>query len=556
MKKIVSIALLLFTFQTVAVLSTFAQKLKPSEVPENVTQAMDFQYPYVKVSAWQLENNIYIATFKDDGSTGKAHITADGKWLRTTYDVKRDELPSVITEYVKANFPEFIIDVSCLEEKGDEALRYYLEVKEDGIGFKPSILYFSNAGKLLSRKDPEGFVDPLAPKPDKTAVQKPVKKDDTKPATSKTTTAKSGAKTATATTSGKDTKPATSKPVAAKPVAKPQQTKPAAKPTAKPAPQKPSATADKNDKTADKKKKEKEEPVIKDEFGNIALKEGTVPDAVKKGLAKKVMHPEELHWFNIDNAYVAKCINTGKKTSVYLTKEGVWTKTLTSLPEESVTGPMLKHLNDYYKGFKFKSALKEQRADKNDKTMVEFYEKANYKNKLVTTVIFDKTGKLIRTIDAEPLPEVAKEESAEDADLERYYKKMNMSLDDNGADRIPENIRAVFKLKYPRITNVEWKENDEMNYEAHYYSARGKEICVINSLGTIVETMVQGKPDNLSSAIQDYIKKEYKNTKVTDFYTVKRVADKLTLYKVIVQDKKTKEESELWFNMSGKPFNM
>ncbi len=550
MKKIAAIALLLFTFQTVAVHTAFAQKLKPAEVPESVAQAMDLQYPYVKVSAWQLENSIYIATFKDDGATGKAHISADGKWLRTTYDVKRDELPSVITEYVKANYPEFVIDVSCLEEKGDEALCYYLEVKEDGIGFKPSKLYFSNAGKLLSRKDPEGFNDPLAPKPEKKPVQKPItKKDEAKPAAAKSTTAKSGTKPANSTSSGKDVKPS-----AAKPAVKPTP-KPTPKPAAKPAGQKPSAS-DKNDKTDSKKKKEKEEPIIKDEFGNVALKESTVPDAVKKGLSKKVMHPEELHWFNIDNAYVAKCINSGKKTSVYLTKEGVWTKTLTSLPEESVTGPMLKHLNDYYKGFKFKSALKEQRADKNDKTMVEFYEKANYKNKLVTTVIFDKTGKLIRTIDAEPLPEVVKEESAEDADLERYYKKMNMSLDDNGADRTPENIRAVFKLKYPRITNVEWKENGEMNYEAHYYSARGKEICVINSLGTIVETMVQGKPDNLSSAIQDYIKKEYKNTKVTDYYTVKRVADKLTLYKVIVQDKKTKEESELWFNMSGKPFNM
>ncbi len=546
MKKIAAIALLLFTFQTVAVHTAFAQKLKPAEVPESVAQAMDLQHPYVKVSAWQLENSIYIATFKDDGATGKAHISADGKWLRTTYDVKRDELPSVITEYVKANYPEFVIDVSCLEEKGDEALCYYLEVKEDGIGFKPSKLYFSNAGKLLSRKDPEGFNDPLAPKPEKKPVQKPItKKDEAKPAAAKSTTAKSGTKPATSTSSGKDVKPSAAKPAV----------KPTPKPAAKPAGQKPSAS-DKNDKTDSKKKKEKEEPIIKDEFGNVALKESTVPDAVKKGLSKKVMHPEELHWFNIDNAYVAKCINSGKKTSVYLTKEGVWTKTLTSLPEESVTGPMLKHLNDYYKGFKFKSALKEQRADKNDKTMVEFYEKANYKNKLVTTVIFDKTGKLIRTIDAEPLPEVVKEESAEDADLERYYKKMNMSLDDNGADRTPENIRAVFKLKYPRITNVEWKENGEMNYEAHYYSARGKEICVINSLGAIVETMVQGKPDNLSSAIQDYIKKEYKNTKVTDYYTVKRVADKLTLYKVIVQDKKTKEESELWFNMSGKPFNM
>ena len=53
--------------------------------------------------------------------------------------------------------------------------------------------------------------------------------------------------------------------------------------------------------------------------------------------------------------------------------------------------------------------------------------------------------------------------------------------------------------------------------------------------------------------IQDYLKKEYKNYKLKEFYTVKRLADKLTAYKVIIVDKKTQEEEELWFNLSGKP---
>ena len=53
--------------------------------------------------------------------------------------------------------------------------------------------------------------------------------------------------------------------------------------------------------------------------------------------------------------------------------------------------------------------------------------------------------------------------------------------------------------------------------------------------------------------VQDYLKKEYKNYKLKEFYSVKRLADKLNAYKVIIVDKKTQEEQELWFNLSGKP---
>ncbi len=482
-----------------------AQKLKPADVPDDVTQALDMQYSYAKVTSWFKNGNEYVATIKDEGATGKVYISSAGEWLRTTFAVPQGELPSAITAYVKENYPEFAISESCLEEKENEKTHYYLEVKPDGIGYKPSKLTFSTTGQneLLSRVDPEDFKDPKA------VAEKPAPKSE------------------------KETKPA-----------------PAPKPAAEPKPVKESKPAEPK---APKEKKEKPEPVVKDEYGNIAIKTAEVPQVVTKAFAKKVMHPEELNWFLIDSTYVAKCINTGKKTAVYITKDGLWEKTLTVLPEEAVTGPMLKHLNDFYKGFKFKSAVKETRADKDDKTMVEFYEKANYKAKLVTTIIFDKTGKLIRTIDPDYELGGGGKASSDDDALEKYYEKMNMSVKEDDSQRVPEAIANAFKLKYPRVTNVEWKEDDNLNYQAIYYTARGKEICVFNPYGEVVETWLLGKPDALSTTIQDYLKKEHKNSKVLEYYTVKKIADKQTLYKVIIQNKKTGEEDELWFSLNGKP---
>ena len=509
-----------------------AQKLKPADVPSDVVQTLEEQYSYVKVTGWMKEGQTDIASIKDGVTNGKVYLSSAGEWIRTLFTVPTNELPSSITDYVKANFPDYLISVSALEEKEDESTHYYLEVKEDAVGAKPSVLTFASTGqnKLLTREDPEGFKDPTVKQPDKIDL-------------AKAEAAKRQAEKAEAAKREAEEKAAAEK--AAKAAAAKQSSTPAKSANTTNKPTEPQKEA--------KPKKEKPEPVVKDEHGNVAIKANTVPEIVSKSLVKKVLHPAELNWFLVDSMYIARCLNQGKKTAVYISPNGVWEKTLTVMPEESVSGLMAKHLNDFYPGWRFKNAVKEQRADKDDKMMVEFYEKANYKAKLVTTVFFDKAGKLIRTIDPDYELGGNAQESEEDDALNKYYEKMNMELDKDDAASVPENVKAAFKLKYPKVTNVEWKEGDYMEYQAIYYTTRGKEICVFNNYGEIVETWVMGKNDNLSATIQDFLKKEYKNYKLKEFYSVKRLSDKLNAYKVIIVDKKTQEEQELWFNLSGKP---
>ncbi len=540
--------LLLSVIQLVAVNfnNVFAQKLKPAEVPSDVVETLDEQYSYVKVTGWAKEGQNYVASIKDGSTSGKVYISGAGEWIRTLFNVPVNELPSSITDYVKENFPDYLISVSALEEKEDVSTHYYLEVREDAVGSKPSVLTFSSSGtnQLLSRDDPEGFQDPRVKHPDKIEQAKAAAAE--KQAQKEEAAKREAAEKAAAEKAAKEAAKNAPKTTA--------QAKPANTPAAKPASSsssasKPSASQQK----VSKPKKEKPEPVVKDEHGNIAIKANTVPEVVSKALVKKVLHPAELNWFLVDSMYIARCLNQGKKTAVYIKPNGVWEKTLTIMPEESVTGLMSKHLNDFYPGWRFKSSVKEQRADKDDKTMVEFYEKANYKAKLVTTIFFDKAGKLIRTVDPDYELGGTKKESEEDDALNKYYEKMNMSLDNDDASSVPENVKAAFKLKYPKVNNEVWTEDGYMNYIAAFYTTRGKEFCVFNSYGELTETWVLGKNENLSATIQDYLKKEYKSYKLKEFYTVKRLADKLTAYKVIVVDKKTQDEQELWFNLSGKP---
>lgn len=544
----------LFCFQS----SLFSQKIKTEDVPTSVMNALEYEYPGVKVSAWELIENQFVANFKVDGLASKAYFSNVGEWVKTLMPIPRKELPTAIIQYVEKEYPNFVISVSALQQKPSEKTHYYLEVKKDGIGQASSTLSFTDRGELMQRNDPPGFT-----------LEEP----------------------------------------------KPQANSPKSQ-----------------DKPQGKTKAEsKEEPQKK----TTELNESSIPPVVAKTLKKKASRPENLKWSRVDSFYVAKCISQRKENEIFITPEGVWEKTIIQLPEESVTGNMQKHLKSYYRGYRFAAARKEMRADKKDRNYVEIYEKKNWKDKLITTIIFDKSGKLLKTID----PDYAlgqNKKSELDTDLDSYYEKIDEErplsstkirsrdlptdlqsyislnypsyryklctlvededlgsiykieikeegiglgsetlyfskigkfLKREGAEseldfglqeeqkepniEIPEKVLSVFKAKYPRVVEPEWSLNEDNHYQVSFNGTRGKTICVYDPEGTILETYSALSPDNLTQAIATYIKKNVKGAKVLEYYTVKK-ADRKTYYQVIIQTKKTKEIQTLWFTNTGK----
>lgn len=589
MKKAVRLlALITLATALFATNPLFAQKLKPDAVPDDVKQTMEFEYPNVKITSWELNGGNYVANFKEDNAPGKCFINKEGKWLKTVYPVPKTELPSSITDYVKTNFANYEISVSQLQEMQDVRIHYYIEARPEGVGMEASVMTFNEVGNLMDRKDPANFdkeartvIDPVsaaaaaarAAKPsedNKAAAAKPAAKGSSttskstasagskststtgKPASSSSTASKSANTSAkpastSASSNSKSTASAGSKSTST--TGKPaSSTSSASKSTG--ATQKPAATA--QNKTEQKSKKEKEVKPVYDERGNKAIDANSVPAAVKTAFAKKVQRPEELNWFRVDTFYVGNCIAREQKNEVFITPSGKWEKTYIVVPEESISGNMLKHIQTYYKGYRFKNAIKEIRADKQDVTMVEIYEKANWKQKLITTFFFDKTGKLLRTVDPNYELGGQAKESEEDVSLEKYYEKMNMSNRADDDSQIPKDVIAAFKAKYPNVKGVTWSETEDGSYRASYYSTRGKEICCINSYGVITQTMTLGNLDNLLSSISSYVKQNHKGFKVVEYYAVKNLVEKKNYYLVNIENKKTKESKELLFTTQGK----
>ena len=357
-----------------------AQKLKTDDVPGDVTQSFTSEYPSAKLSSWALEGDQYVANFKDDGSNGKAYFTNDGTWVKTTYDIPTSEIPLSISKYVTENYPNYEISVCNLREMPKVNTHYYLEVRFPEVGGKdePSVLTFNYVGNLLERKDPEGWVlrtdEPTKPTTDRNVAP-------SKPAKVEVVSNDRGAKT-------NDEMKEEKKKEKEKEAQQAKEEKQA----------KDNAKADKSADKGKKGKKEAEAP--HDPWAQYAIAEKDVPAIVMKTFKKKATKPEDTKWFKVGETYVGKCIMREFPMEVYISTKGVWKKTYSYIAQDRINSSMMKHIETYYKGYKFSFAYKELRADKKNKVYIEFYEKKNWKKKLPTGAWFDeKTRKLIRTVD-------------------------------------------------------------------------------------------------------------------------------------------------------------
>jgi len=488
-----SMALLWCLFSSV---SLYAQKVKAGDVPSEVIQSLNFEHPAAKVSSWVLEEEEYVAVFKEDGASGKAYFKLEGDWIKTTFSIPKNQIPPLIKDYVIANYPGFTYSIIQLRYVANERLHYYIEIKPDYVG-KNSELSFSEKGELIERIDPPGFrsnvkeSEKRAPEPKKT---------------------------------------------------KPTQTMQSQK-TNKSQPVK---ETEKFEEEEEKYYEEKHHETV-----NQQISAGKISEPIKKELAKKIPRPENVTWFAIDTFFVAKCIYKEQKNEVFITQNGKWEKTYRGLTEAAVAGNILKHLNSFHSGWRFKTAVGVVRADRKDLTLIDIYEKANWKQKLVTSILFDKMGKMIKTFEPEYDPDAGQKNKRTDAGLEKYYQKMSMESIKEQEIEIPEVVINAFKARYPKIANPQWSEEGD-GYYASYMGARGKEIVVVGESGTLLQTQTAGKPEQASEAIKSYVKKNHKGFKIEELYSVRSLQDKQNLFRIIIANKKTGNKQDLWFTSSGK----
>lgn len=75
---------------------------------------------------------------------------------------------------------------------------------------------------------------------------------------------------------------------------------------------------------------------------------------------------------------------------------------------------------------------------------------------------------------------------------------------------VPQVVRDAFKSTYQDVKKVTWEKEDG-NFEAGFENGGKENSVVFNSAGSILETEIQIRVEELPVAAKDYITKNYKS---------------------------------------------
>ncbi len=132
-----------------------AQKLRPSDIPQEVRLGLENTYSDYKLNGWYFETGQYVAEIDIDKQIGKVYLTATGNWQFTIFNVQEQELPTLVANYFINNYPGYRIKKSEYVEdfSGDNYYRLIIAMK--GVGQTEYEMIFDPRGKLTRTNAPD-----------------------------------------------------------------------------------------------------------------------------------------------------------------------------------------------------------------------------------------------------------------------------------------------------------------------------------------------------------------------------------------------------------------
>ncbi len=211
------------------------------------------------------------------------------------------------------------------------------------------------------------------------------------------------------------------------------------------------------------------------------ISEDKVPAVVMKAFKKRMMNASEVRWFLRpgDSVYTVKCVVREQNTLGKFTDKGAWISSRTELEKDRVPSAVYKTIGQFYPSYKFVSAGKEIRSDKQDFFAVEIIEAQYSKDGDITTLYLDKSAR-IKYIEEPALKtssasNMTAEEEKEERKLEKEFAK-DQQLDifpvkSISADEIPNSIHKWTSTYYPEYIykNIRYEEDEEFEEEGNIY---------------------------------------------------------------------------------------
>ena len=138
-----------FLFALVTSFFVRAQDLTEAQLPGEVKKTFTAAYPSASEVKWEKKKELYKAGFKTGKTDHDVWLSADGKVTKHRFEIKKEELPAVITETIKKDFSSYKID-DCEKTEAKGIASYKVELKSDA-GKKN--VHFDADGKMITKKN-------------------------------------------------------------------------------------------------------------------------------------------------------------------------------------------------------------------------------------------------------------------------------------------------------------------------------------------------------------------------------------------------------------------
>ncbi len=146
-------------------ISSYAQKVKESDVPANVKAKVTATFPEAKSIKWSKENGGYEAEFMLNKVETSCVISTNAELLETETEIAVNDLPIAIKQAIEKTIPGCKINEASKIVKKD-VVTYEAEVK---VGKENYDLIYTGEGQLISKTkiEPEVKSTENRPEPDR-----------------------------------------------------------------------------------------------------------------------------------------------------------------------------------------------------------------------------------------------------------------------------------------------------------------------------------------------------------------------------------------------------
>lgn len=255
----------------------------------------------------------------------------------------------------------------------------------------------------------------------------------------------------------------------------------------------------------------------------VEVSENEIGDVYKANLKKKIPNPESKAWYlnTKEDTYFAECIVNGATSKVFFTKDGEWVRTQTEIEKGDMDMAILEYIAANYKGYKIDRLFKEINADKTLYTVVDFFEKLNIKEGLVTTAYFNKSNRPVKILRPNAPKEVA-----------------NNKIDPQS---VPEKVVQALNRKAPKPTELSWYKEDKLYY-AKCFSKDVQNELWLNDTGGIMKMHVQTPAAKLNPKIIKYLDENHPKYQIISAYKESVMGSRDRFYVQILEKKFAKEK--------------